>query len=168
MVANEVPASGTEVSAGKPRGSFMFSRIAMILVSLQFLGSAIACGKEPTPGNPPRVLLAGGIDADGSLELVSYRTIYIGFTGESYNSRSVRKVALLEVKIVRAGGEAIELGAARKLLAGKETPVLASSWGSPLPASYRSLFSGDAMLFIFPREAPAWQEIQDPSRPLER
>ena len=70
-----------------------------------------------TPGNPPRVLIASSIDSDGRLELVAYRTIYIGFEGDSYNHRSVRKVSLKDVKIRTVGGKRVTLESARQSLA---------------------------------------------------
>ncbi len=144
----------------------MLTRLATVVAVLSLLGSAAAQDRPATPGNPPRILIASSIDADGNLELVSYRTIYIGFDGSSYNNRSLRKVSLKDVKISTVSGKEMSVEAARELLAETETPILASSWKTPIPKFYRRLFSDDALLFVFPREAPLWKEIQDPSRPL--
>jgi hypothetical protein len=142
--------------------------VRVILVLLAAIATAQAEDKLPTPGNPPRVLVARSIDAKGRLQLVTYRTIYIGFDGSSYNDRTVHSVPLDGVKIVTVGGDEIAIDAARKLLADKETPILGTSWGSPLPGFYRGVFAKGTLLFVFPKDAPAWPEIQDPTRPVER
>jgi hypothetical protein len=55
---------------------------------------------------------------------------------------------------------------ARKVLGGKETPILASSWGQQLPPFYRKVFKDDILLFAFPREAPTWKTIEAPEVPV--
>ena len=42
-----------------------------------FVLPVIAKDKEATPGNPPAILIASKIDAQGNLVLVSFRTIFI-------------------------------------------------------------------------------------------
>lgn len=142
-------------------------RIAALVGLLWINSIAEAQEPFPTPGNPPRILLATSIDADGNLLLVSYRTIYIGFSGESYNDRTVDKVSLAEVQIVDTGGKEVTLQAARERIKGKETPILVTSWHEPLSPAYKPLFTGELLLFKFPKQAPDWKEIQDPSRPLQ-
>ena len=144
----------------------MLARFTMFVASVSVLTTAVGQDRSGTPGNPPRILVASSIDEDGNLVLVSYRTIYIGFDGSSYNNRSLSKVSLKRVKIYTVSGKEVSTESARKLLARKETPILASSWGMPLPAFYRRLFTEEGLLFMFPQEAPVWKEIQDPSRPV--
>jgi hypothetical protein len=148
------------------KGSEMVKRLAIALVSMIVASAATAQDRSGTPGNPPRILIASSIDADGNLELVTYRTIYIGFGGYSYNARSLQKVPLKDVRIRTVAAADVSVDEARKLLEGKETPILVSSWSEPLSEFYRGLFSGKSLLFIFPRDAPLWKQIQEPSRPV--
>ena len=133
---------------------------------------ALLCGlgtpeqDNNNPENPPVILVASSIDKAGQLSLVSYQTIYIGMQGYSYNHRSVQKVSLEGVKIFNAGGTELKIDSVRKLLADKETPILATPYGSPLPAFYRKLFADESLVFIFPKTAPSWKQIQDPGRPV--
>lgn len=124
-------------------------------------------GVVAPPYNPPQILVATAIDSEDNLLLVSYRTIYIGFTGESYNSRTVTKAALKDVAIVNVKGETISLDAARRRIGDRDTPVLCSSWGTPLPDFYASIFAVETLHFIFPEKSPVWKEIQEPGRPLK-
>ena len=144
----------------------MVNRVAIALALIIGANAAIAQDRSGTPGNPPRILIAASIDTDGKLQLVTYKTIYIGFDGYSYNDRSVHTVPLSEVRIRTVAGMDVSLKEARKLLEGKETPILASSWNEPLSKSYQGLFSGESLLFVFPKDAPLWKEIQEPSRPV--
>jgi hypothetical protein len=128
-------------------------------------------GQDKDPGNPPAVLLAAEIDPDGALVLVEYHTIFIqptekGGGGPIYNERGLRKVALKGVKIYDGGGKELTVEVARKLLGGKETPILASSSGQQLTPLYRKLFRDDVLLFAFPREAPTWKTIEGPGLPV--
>lgn len=116
--------------------------------------------------DPPQILVAAAIDHEDNLVLVNFRTTYIGFTGESYNSRSVSKTALKEVQIANVKGEKVSIAAAREQLAGRDTPILCSSWNSSLPDFYASMFSPTTLHFVFPRESPVWKEIQEPGRPI--
>lgn len=129
------------------------------------LSQTLAQEVRPTPGNPPRILIATSIDTEDRLELVSYKTIYIGMGGESYNDRNVTMVSLADVKIYTVGGKEISQETARQLLTGEETPVLFMSRKEPLSPFYQKLFQEQGLVFVFPREAPLWKEIQEPSRP---
>jgi hypothetical protein len=152
----------------------MTARFALGLVVPGLLtGVAFGQDKGGAPGNPPRVLIAAQIDDPDNLVLVRYRTIYrlpASPTGGvfSYNERSLEKVPLKGVRICRGDGKAVSVEAARKLLGNKETAVLASSWGRPLPPFFRAVFKGDVLLFVFPQIAPAWEEIQEPERPVSK
>ena len=123
---------------------------------------------EPTAPayDPPHIVVTAGIDRDNNLLLVNFRTIYIGFTGESYNSRSVSKAPLKEVQIFTVDGEKVSLEIAREQLDGKDTPILCSSYNTKLPDFYVPLFSPQTLHFIFPEESPEWTKIQEPGRPL--
>jgi len=118
--------------------------------------------------NPPQIVVAASIDGNENLLLVSYRTIYIGFQGESYNSRTVTKTALKDVSILNVKGERVSINAARERIGGRDTPVLCSSWKTPLPEFYASMFAPPTLHFIFPKQSPVWKEIQEPGRPIER
>jgi hypothetical protein len=142
-------------------------------LSVLVLGPLHGQGKDAAPGNPPVVLLAAGIDPDGDLVLVQYKTIFIqptekGGGGPLYNERSLRKVALKGVKIYGGIGKEVPVEAARTLLRDKETAVLASSWGQSLPPVYQKVFRDDALLFAFPREAPMWKTIEAPDVPVKK
>ncbi len=54
----------------------MVTRIA-ISVALVLLSVSTSRGQAKDPGNPPIVLIASQINADGDLVLVQYRTIFI-------------------------------------------------------------------------------------------
>jgi hypothetical protein len=69
--------------------------------------------------------------------------------------RAETKVPLNGVKIYNKEGNELTVETARKLLRGKDTAILASSWGQrQLAPVYRALFKDDVLLFVFPREAP--------------
>jgi hypothetical protein len=144
----------------------MGKRLAIGLALIIGANAATAQDRSATHGNPPRILIASSLDADGNLVLVTYKTIYIGFDGYSYNARSLHKVPLQDVRIRTVAGMDLSLDETRKLLEGKETPVLVSSWNEPLSKFWQKLFSDKSLLFIFPREAPLWKEIQEPNRPV--
>lgn len=147
--------------------------VASVGLMILALGPLCGHGKAGAPGNPPAVLIASGIDKDGALVLVSYRTIFIqptekGGGGPMYNERSVSTVALKGVKVYGGDGKEMTVEAARKRLGGKERPILASSWGHQLPPFYQQVFKEDVLLFVFPREAPTWKEIQSPEVPVRK
>jgi hypothetical protein len=142
-------------------------------------GTSVPTNSEPastkladeahSPGNPPGILIASEIDNDGNLVLVSYHTDFAlppnpNLPGTAVNTRILEKVPLKGVKIYDVAGKEVTVEAARKLL-GKDTPVLASSWGRPLPPFYRKVFRDEMLLFAFPKEAPSWKEIQEPDHP---
>ena len=118
------------------------------------------------PQNPPQILVAAAIAADDHLILVRYQTIYIGFEGESYNSRSLTRVSLKDVRIRNVAGEELSLKSVRERMAGGDTPILVSSWKEPLPDFYQSMFTPKTLHFVFPKQAPDWHPIQDPGRPV--
>ncbi len=144
----------------------MFARLTTFVALATVVVASAGQARSETPGNPPRILVASSIDSAGNLMLVSYRTIYIGFDGSSYNDRTLHRVALKNVKIHTVDGKEVSIESARKLLAEKETPILATSWSAPIPPFFRKLFTDKAMVFVFPQDAPSWREIQDPGRPL--
>ena len=153
----------------------MVTRVLIsVTVLVCSLGPSPGQGNEASPGNPPAVLIASEIDADEHLVLVEYRTIYIqpagplGGGGPRENERSLSRVPLKGVKIYSVNGKEVTVEAARKRLGGKDTPILASSWGEQLPPFYRSVFRADTLLFVFPKDAPTWKTIQSPSTPVRR
>lgn len=142
---------------------------ALILLGLV---SALAAARESPvaktspPVNPPQILVASSIDADGNLLLVNYRTIYIGFQGDSYNNRGVTKVPLKDVQIETVEGKRLSVESARGRIAGRDTPILVSAYKAPLPKFFKGMFASDTLHFVFPAKAPAWKPIQDPDRPV--
>jgi hypothetical protein len=138
------------------------------------LGPLFAQGKDGAPGNPPVVLIASEIDPNGALELVQYKTIFLhpaspnSGGGPIYNERSLRKVSLEGVKICGGDGKEVTVETARKLLGGKETPILASSQGQQLPPFYRKVFKDEVLLFAFPQESPTWKTIEEPDVPVRK
>jgi hypothetical protein len=131
------------------------------------LGPLLGHGKDASPGNPPVVLIASKIDADGNLVLVRYKTIFMQpaspkVGGAIYNERSLSKVSLKGVKIYGGDGKEVTVEVARKRLGDKDTAILATSWGRQLPPFYRRVFTDDVLLFAFPQESPTWKAIQDP------
>jgi hypothetical protein len=134
------------------------------------LGYARADYKPGSPGNPPRILIAREIDEQDDLVLVRYQTVFAlppspKERGAAFNERYLEKVPLKGVKIYDGNGKEVTVEAARKLL-GKETPVLTSPFGRPLPPFYRKVFKDEMLLFAFPKEAPDWKEIQEPEQPV--
>lgn len=125
--------------------------------------------EEPVDlGNPPQVILVACIDAKGRLIQVEYRTIYIGFDGSGYNSRSTRAIDLTDVKIQTIGGETLSPEQAKKRIGNVEQPVLVMSDGAEPLERFRTLFQNDVICFIFPRKSPSWRPIQDPQMQLEK
>lgn len=117
--------------------------------------------------NPPRILVATSIDDDDNLVLVNFKTIHIGFEGDSYNHRSETKVAMQDVKIFNVKGDKMSIDAARKQINDKDTPILCSSWHAPLPKFYATMFAPETLHFLFPKQSPAWKEIEEPGRPIK-
>ena len=117
--------------------------------------------------NPPRILVATSIDDDGNLLLVNFKTIHIGFEGDSYNHRSETKIALQDVKIFNVKGEKMSIDAARKQINDKDTPILCSSWHATMPKFYAKMFAPETLHFLFPKQSPAWKEIEEPGRPIK-
>ncbi len=115
--------------------------------------------------DPPQIVVASAIDGENLL-LVNFRTIYILFNGESYNTRSVTKTSLKNVGIFTVKGQRVSVGEATHKISGKDTPILCSSWNTPLPEFYASMFEPETLHFIFPEESPAWKKIQEPGRPI--
>jgi hypothetical protein len=137
------------------------------------VGPLLGQGKEESPGNPPAVLIASQIDTDSNLVLVQYRTIFMQPASPTsgvtiYNERYLSKVSLKGVKLYGGDGKEVAVEAARKLLGGKETVILATSWGRQLSPVYRRVFKDDVLLFAFPRESPTWTAIQDPEAPVRK
>jgi hypothetical protein len=117
--------------------------------------------------DPPEIVVAAAIDDEDNLVLVNYRTIFIGFQGESYNDRSLTKAPLKDVAIFTVKGEKLTVEAARRRIAGRDTPVLCSAWSTPLPGFYAAMFSPETLHFVFPKEPPIWKKIQEPGRPIQ-
>ena len=124
--------------------------------------------RQCPPENPPRILVASSIDSDGQLVLVSYHSIFIGFTGESYNERLTTSVSLEDVKILTTDGREVTLQAARERVAERDTPILVTSSGTQLPKFYARMFAPETLLFVFPAQAPQWREIESPGAPVQR
>ena len=141
--------------------------IVALLMAVLCSNSEIRADDPPKESlaNPPQLLLAAGIDESNRLTLVSYRTIYIGFNGDSYNSRSSQRVSLKGVTITQADGKKVSIDEARRRLAGKDVPILATSWKAQM-GPFQTLLAKDSLVFAFPKEAPKWKEIQDPSQPI--
>jgi len=123
---------------------------------------------ESPPENPPQILIASSIDADGHLVLVRYKTIFIGFSGESYNERSTTKALLKDVQIRTADGNEITLEAARERISEGDTPILVTSYKAKLPKFYAEIFAPSTLHFVFPKQAPEWKQIQEPGRPVQK
>ena len=144
----------------------MYRTWVLCLAFLTVTSVAVGDDWRSEPSNPPRILVASSIDEHGNLELVSYRTIYIGFDGSSYNHRSTRRLSLKDVSIQDLDGNQLSVDQARERLGDRDVPILVMTYRQPLSDFFRKLFSHDALVFIFPREAPQWQPIQDPGRPV--
>jgi hypothetical protein len=140
----------------------MVTRIA-ISVALVLLSVGTSRAQDAWPGDPPIILIASQIDADGDLLLVQCKMIVIqpaapGAPGGPRLFRAETKVSLKGVKIYNKEGNELTVETARKLLRGKDTAILASSWGNhQLAPVYRALFKDVVLLFVFPREAPRWK-----------
>jgi hypothetical protein len=154
------------------KGGLMIARFAMSVGLLGLLlGHAFGQDKAASPGNPPHILIASEIDKEGNLVLVRYQTVFAlpanpKVSGAAFNTRILEKVPLKNVKIYGLNGKEVTVDTARKML-GKDTPVLVSSWGRPLPPFYRKVFKNELLLFAFPKEAPSWKEIQEPEQPVK-
>lgn len=141
----------------------MFLELGPVVLLLASIGYIEQNSQDTTPDNPPRILLATSIDEAGNLELVSYQTIYIGFRGDSYNARSTHKYSLESVLIFDLAGNRITTDAARVRFGMGEAPILATSYGRKVDDHYRSLFNDETLVFVFPKKAPEWKEIEDPT-----
>lgn len=115
-------------------------------------------------GNPPDVLIASDIDADGNLVLVDYETIVIQpapplSPGGQRINRILSEVPLEGASISDVAGNAVTVEEARKRMEGKDTAILVLSDGVSLLPIYRRLFRDDALVFVFPGKAPTWKKI---------
>lgn len=136
----------------------------MFLVSWQDSGPDL---DPPTgPENPPALLRSMGINQDGQLVLVHYRTIHIGFEGYTYNSRSTEKVDLQDVRWMTVGGKRLTTDEVRERWGEGEQTILATAWGRPVGVEFRELFHPNVLVAVFPKRAPQWRKIEDPGRPL--
>lgn len=120
------------------------------------------------PENPPRILVASSVDESGRLVLVSYHSIFIGFQGYSYNERLTKPVSLQDVKIFTTKGEPKTIEFARKQIANRDTPIIATSYKEKLPKFYASMFSPETLVFAFPKRAPQWREIESPGAAVRK
>jgi hypothetical protein len=161
------------ITVRRTRGDMIrqFSFPVSLIVSGFFLpplafGQESRAAKTSPPENPPQILVVSSIDPDGNLTLVSYKTIYIGFTGESYNNRSLTKVTLRDVRILTVKGEELSIESARDRISGRDTPILVSSWKTPLSEFYKGMFTPETLHFVFPANAPVWKQVQEPGRPV--
>ncbi len=146
-----------------PRICFALFALPLGLIAFPHDTSQDSSSAEESPGNPPRILLAAEINAEANeLVLANYRTIYIGFGGECYNHRTLKGVSLRDVKLRTVAGEELSIEEAQARIDG-ETAILATSWRRGVPAAYRALLTGDSLVFEFPKDAPQWEEIQDPT-----
>lgn len=114
------------------------------------------------PEDPPQILVASSIDSDDQLVLVSYHSIFIGFEGDCYNERLTKKVSLEEVQISTADGNEVTLEEARKVIADRDTPILATSYKMKLPEFFAQAFASETLVFVFSSQAPEWREIEAP------
>jgi hypothetical protein len=153
----------------------MVNRSALAVgLLLLTLGPLSGQNKNASPGNPPAILIASQIDADGKLVLVHYHTIFMrpaspkGGGAASWNERYLSRVSLKDVTIYGRDGKKVTVAAARKLLGDKETVILATSWGRQLSPVYRKVFKDHVLVFAFPQEPPTWTVIQLPEAPVEK
>jgi hypothetical protein len=143
----------------------MVTRIVISVGLLLFVfGASFGQDKGAPAANPPVMLVASDIDADGNLVLVVYETIIMLpasplSPGGQRIDRILTRIPLKGVKICGSDGKAVTVEAARKRLGGKETAVLALSWEEPLSPVFRRLFRDDVLVFIFPKTAPTWKRI---------
>lgn len=120
------------------------------------------------PENPPLILVASSIDSDDHLVLVSYHSIFIGFSGESYNERLEKKVSLKDVQFLTVDGKETSLEAARKKLSERDTPILATSSKARVSKFYATMFAPETLLFVFPAQAPQWRDIESPGARISK
>ena len=111
----------------------MVTRIA-ISVALVLLSVGTSHGQDAWPGDPPIILIASQIDADGELLLVQCKTIFIQPAGPRApggprDMRVETKVPLKGVKIYNKDGNELTVETARKLLRRKGTALQDSEGG---------------------------------------
>lgn len=145
----------------------MFKQLFALGTIVAFLMTS-AVSEAQTPGNPPKILIASGIDAQDRLELVRYQTIYIGFQGDAYNHRTLDRVDLAKVTITDLSGSDLSIDEARTRLGDREeTPVLVMSHREELGGVYKSLFKKEMIIFRFKGKSPEWKAIEDPDMPVK-
>jgi uncharacterized protein (TIGR03067 family) len=121
--------------------------------------------EKPAADKPPSRLhmaVAVGLDAKGKLLLRDYTVIvrqpaFPPKAGDGperfYGPKPPQAVALIEVKIVTAGGEQLDVAALRERLK-KEQAVVLASYGQPPAAIYLDALKPDTIVFIFAKAAP--------------
>lgn len=147
---------------------FVLASIACCWTSLPATAQEDSSVRQCPPENPPQILVASSIDSDGQLVLVSYHSIFIGFTGESYNERLTMRVSLEDVQILTVDGKTVALEEARKRISERDTPILVTSYKTQLPEFYVPMFAPETLLFVFASQAPQWKDIESPGAPVEK
>jgi len=87
---------------------------------------------------------------------------------KQFGNRKWRQAGNGLIDIFNVQGEQLSIGAARELVGGRDTPVLCSSFDTPLPEFYASIFSPKTLHFVFPKRSPVWTKIEGPGRPIEQ
>jgi hypothetical protein len=128
--------------------------------------AGVARAAEPVVPTPPRLLLVAGIDAPDELRFPTYQNVTRlpgrpedKPTGSSY--KTLASVTLRGVVILGVDGKPVSLADARKRLVQEASILVTSKGQKPAPVYLRAV-ARDALIFVFPNDAPAFTPAQWP------
>ena len=124
--------------------------------------------REAPTVDPPQILVAEAIDDRNQLVLVGYHSIFIGFTGEAYNERILKRVSLEGASFRTAAGDSLTIEAAKDYFKGSEKPIVVTAYGMEVPEFYRAIFVPTTLHIAFAKEAPQWKAIEAQGARLEK
>lgn len=126
----------------------------------------VARAAEPVVPTPPRLLLVADITAQDELRFPTYQNVTRlpgrpedKPTGSSY--KTLASVPLRGVVILGAMGKPVSLAEARKRLVSPAS-ILVTARGEKPAAVYLRAVARDALIFVFPNDAPAFTPAQWP------
>jgi hypothetical protein len=127
---------------------------------------AVSRAAEPGVPTPPRLLLVSGINGQEELQFPTYQNVTRlpgrpedKPTGSSH--KTLASVTLQGVLILSGDGKPVPLAEARKRLV-RESSILVSARGEKPAAVYLRALARDALIFVFPKDAPAFTPAQWP------
>ena len=115
---------------------------------------------------PPQMLMTAGINEAGELLVLTHQSVTRLPAGPQdkptgYSVRVTRPVSLKGVAFLTAEAKVLTLENVRKRV-GKGSPVLVMSGGEKPAPAFRRLLAKDAVILVFPGDAPRFEKASWP------